>query len=80
MYTGKDVYSFKPEEKIIAKGNDHIYKILEGINGRFTDKEEDFFYEINIKIKSVEKLKIDEKLKERICFIDLTWFGTKNPF
>ena len=80
MYTGKDIYSFKSEEKIIAKGNENIYKILEGINGKFTDKEEDFFYEINIKIKLIDKLKIDEKLKEKICFIDLPGFGTNNPF
>jgi len=80
MYTGKDVYSFKSEEKIIAKGNEDIYKILEGINGKFTDKEEDFFYEINIRIKLIDKLKIDEKLKEKICFIDLPGFGTNNPF
>ena len=80
MYTGKDVYSFKSEEKIIAKGNEDIYKILEGINGKFTDKEEDFFYEINIRIKLIDNLKIDEKLKEKICFIDLPGFGTNNPF
>ena len=80
MYTGKDIYSFKSEEKIIAQGNENIYKILEGINGKFTNKEEDFFYEINIKIKLIDKLKIDEKLKEKICFIDLPGFGTNNPF
>ena len=48
MYTGKYNYRFISQEKIIAKGEENIRSILEGVNGKFTDKEEEFFYEINI--------------------------------
>ena len=80
MYTGNDIYYFSTNENIIAKGIEDIRKILEGSNGKFTNNEEDFFYEINIKIKFIDNLKIDNKLKEKICFIDLPGFGTNNSF
>ena len=80
MYTGKYNYRFISQEKIIAKGEENIRSILEGVNGKFTDKEEEFFYEINIKINMIDKMNLDNKLKEKICFIDLPGFGTNNPF
>ena len=44
-------------------------------------KEENFFYEINIKIKFVEEnFSLNNDLKEKICFIDLPGFGTNNLF
>ena len=75
-----DIYYFEPEEKIITKGIDNIHRVLEGTNGEFSGKEEDFFYEIDINIKFVNDLKIDDSLKEKICFIDLPGFGTNNEF
>ena len=80
MYTGNNIYSFISQDKIIAKGEKDIKKILEGANGKYVDKEEDFFYEMNIKIKFIDDLKISDQLKEKICFIDLPGFGTNNPF
>ena len=80
LYTGKYNYRFISQEKIIAKGEENIRKILEGVNGKFTNNEEEFFYEINIKINMIDKMIIDNKLKEKICFIDLPGFGTNNPF
>ena len=80
MYTGNDIYYFSTNENIIAEGVEDIRKILEGSNGKFTNNEEDFFYEINIKMKFIDNLKIDNKLKEKICFIDLPGFGTNNSF
>ena len=74
------IYYFEPEERIIAQGIDDVHQILEGSNGKFIDNEEDFFYEIDIKIKFVDDLKLDENLKEKICFIDLPGFGTNNKF
>jgi len=80
MYTGKYNYRFISQENIIAKGEENIRSILEGANGKFTNNEEEFFYEILIKIKMIDNLLIDNNLKEKICFIDLPGFGTNNPF
>lgn len=75
-----DIYYFEPDEDIIASGINKIHRVLEGTNGEFSGKEEDFFYEIDINIKFVNDLKIEDKLKEKICFIDLPGFGTNNDF
>ena len=75
-----DIYYFESDEDIIAKGINNIHRILEGTNGEFSGKEEDFFYEIDINIKFVNDLKIDDSLKGKICFIDLPGFGTNNEF
>ena len=75
-----DIYYFEADKDIIAKGIEKIHRILEGTNGEFSSKEEDFFYEIDINIKFVNDLKIDDSLKEKICFIDLPGFGTNNEF
>ena len=74
------IYYFEPESKIIARGLEDIHEVLEGSNGKFIDNEEDFFYEIDIKIKFIYDLKLDDSLKEKICFIDLPGFGTNNKF
>ena len=74
------IYFFEPDEDIIAKGIKKIHRVLEGTNGEFSQKEEDFFYEIDINIKFVNDLKLDASLKEKICFIDLPGFGTNNEF
>ena len=74
------IYYFEPGEEIIAKGIKNIHRMLEGANGEFPKKEENFFYEIDINIKFVNDLKLDESLKEKICFIDLPGFGTNNEF
>ena len=67
----KEMYYFQPEEEIIAKDYDDIRIILEGVNDKFTKDEEDFFYEIDIKLKFIHDLKLDSSLKEKICFIEL---------
>jgi GTP-binding protein EngB required for normal cell division len=76
----EDIYYFESNEKFITKGLENIHHVLEGTNGEFTQNEENFFYEININIKFVNDLKIDDNLKEKICFIDLPGFGTANVF
>ena len=75
-----DIYFFEPDEDIIARDIDKIHRVLEGTNGEFSGKEEDFFYEIDINIKFINDLKIEDNLKEKICFIDLPGFGTNNEF
>ena len=77
---GKYIYYFEPSTSIIARGLEDIHQVLEGSNGKFIDNEEDFFYEIDIKIKFISDLKLDDSLKEKICFIDLPGFGTNNKF
>ena len=79
---GKDkVYYFEPFKNIIGKGIDQINRVLEGANGKFINNEEDFFYEIDIRIQIIHKDKqMDKNLKEKICFIDLPGFGTGNNF
>lgn len=79
-FGNEDIFYFDPDKDIIAKGIPNIHRVLEGTNGEFSDKEEDFFYEIDIKIKFVNDLKMDDSLKEKICFIDLPGFGTNNEF
>ena len=74
------IYFFEPDEDIIAKGIKKIHRVLEGTNSEYSQKEEDFFYEIDINIKLVNDLKLDDSLKEKICFIDLPGFGTNNEF
>ena len=74
------IYYFEPDEEIIAAGAKNIYRVLEGTNGEFPRDEKDFFYEIDINIKFVNDLKLDESLKQKICFIDLPGFGTNNEF
>ena len=76
----KYIYCFRPDEKIIAKGIEDIKKILEGANEKFLEDEEDYFYEINIKMKMIYESNMDDSLKEKICFIDLPGFGTNNEF
>ena len=73
-------YYFESEVETIANNIEDIQNILSGLNGKFTDNEEDFFYEININIKFIKDSDIDDSLKERICFIDLPGFGTNNKF
>ena len=73
-------YYFESEKDIIAKNIEDIQNILCGLNGKFIENEEDFFYEIDINIKFVKDSDLEDSLKERICFIDLPGFGTNNKF
>ena len=79
-------YYFKSNDtdKPIAIGLNNIHRILDGANGKDNkekNNEENFFYEIFIKIKFVDdNFQIDNILKEKICFIDLPGFGTNNIF
>ena len=74
------IYYFKPEENPMGTGLDDIHRMLKGTNGEFTDNAEDYFYEIDINIKFVRELNVDENIKNKICFIDLPGFGINNPF
>ena len=73
----EEIYYFKAADKIMGKGIEQIRDILEGANGKFVEDEEDFFYEIDIRIQYIHENKyLDNNLKEKICFIDLPGFGT----
>ena len=61
----------KENECYIAKGIDQIYKVLEGANGEFINNNEDFFYEINVKIKFFDEIFDDELKKESVSSICL---------
>ena len=58
----KDNYYFKLNNDIIAEGDNNVKKILNGINGNFTEKGDDFFYIINVRIKILDFFK-DIELK-----------------
>ena len=76
-----DICYFQLNNDIIAEGDHNVRKILNGINGKFIEKEEDFFYVINVKIKFFENENFnDDNIKEKICFVDLPGYGTKNRF
>ena len=73
----EEIYYFKAADKIMGKGIEQIRDILVGANGKFVEDEEDFFYEIDIRIQYIHENKyMDNNLKEKICFIDLPGFGT----
>ena len=74
-----DICYFEFHNDIIAEGNKNVRKILNGINGNFIEKEEDFFYIINVRIKFLDFFN-DNSIKEKICFVDLPGYGTKNKF
>ncbi len=80
FFSDNNKYYFLSEKEIIANNVEDIQNILSGLNGKFTENEEDFFYEIDINIKFVKDAEIEDSLKERICFIDLPGFGTNNNF
>lgn len=65
---------------VLAEGDKNVRKILAGINGNFIEKEEDFFYIINVKIKYLDNFETSQYLKEKICFVDLPGYGTGNKF
>ena len=77
-----DICYFDINNNILAQGVENVKKILKGINYNYIEKEEDFFYIVNIKIKFLDLVIFDsdERFKEKICFIDLPGYGTKNKF
>ena len=74
-----DICYFELNNDVIAEGDVNVKKILNGVNGNFIDKEEDFFYIINVKIQFLDFFN-DNTIKEKICFVDLPGYGTKNKF
>ena len=77
---GDTFYYFEPQMREIATGVENIQRTLEASNYEFTQNKEDFFYEIDVNIKFINELNIDNDLKEKICFIDLPGHGTNNEF
>jgi len=75
----ENTFEFKSENKL-GEGIKNVVDILEGINANFNENEEDFFYEIHIKLKYYNDLKLGDKLKNHICLFDLPGFGTNNQF
>ena len=73
-------YYFEPESKEIALGVKNIQQVLEASNYEFSHDKEDFFLEIDVNIRFINEINIDNDLKEKICFIDLPGFGTNNKF
>ena len=71
---------FQINYDIITQGEENVKNILKGLNYNFIEKEEDFFYVINVKIKYLDILINNDEIKEKICFIDLPGYGTKNKF
>ena len=50
-----DICYFQINNDIITQGYENIKQYLKSLNYNFTEKEEDFFYIINIKIKFIDK-------------------------
>ena len=73
-------YYFEPESREIAVGVKNIQQVLEASNYEFSHDKEDFFLEIDVNIRFINEIDIDNDLKEKICFIDLPGFGTNNIF
>ena len=75
----KTFYYFEPDN-IIGKGIDQVKETLNGLNYSFTDKKEDYFYEISTKIKLFDDMGLDDNQKNMIYLIDFPGYGTKNVF
>ena len=75
-----DICYFQVSDDIITQGDENVKNILKGLNCNFIDKEEDFFYMINVKIKFLDIFINNDDIKENICFVDLPGYGTKNKF
>ncbi len=71
---------FQINYDIITQGEENVKNILKGLNYNFIEKEEDFFYVINVKIEYLDTFINNDEIKEKICFIDLPGYGTKNKF
>ena len=74
-----DICYFEFNNDVLAVGDKDVKKILNGINGNFIEKEEHFFYIINVKIKGLDTF-FSASVKEKICFVDLPGYGTGNKF
>ena len=73
-------YYFEPESREITIGVNNIQRVLEASNYEFSHDNEDFFLEIDVNIRFINEMNLDNDLKEKICFIDLPGFGTNNEF
>ena len=60
------IYYFKSENRYLATGTKNVMKILNGVNNDFSNDVDDFFYEINTKIKFVDEFNFGNKLKDQI--------------
>ena len=73
----KTFYYFE-SDNIIGKGISQVKETLNGLNYIFTDKNEDYFYEISTKIKLFDDIGLDDNQKNMIYLIDFPGYGTKN--
>ena len=78
--SNNDICYFQINYDIITQGEENVKNILKGLNCNFIEKEEDFFYVINVKIEYLDTFINNDEIKEKICFIDLPGYGTKNKF
>ena len=71
---------FFTREAFLGKGVENVKKILININEYFSNEKENFFYEVYTKMKFLEENRFSQKLKDKICFIDLPGYVTKYKF
>ena len=64
-------------EACLGKGVKNVKDLLKNINENFANNEDDFYYEVYTNIKFFEENPFYQKLKDKICFIDLPGYGTK---
>ena len=76
---GNNYYYFESDYTI----SDDIYEIksyLNDLNWNYSNKEENFFYEVYIRINLLDELLLESEIKRKICFIDFPGFGTDIKF
>ena len=73
-------YYFDPDNYIIGSGLEQVKGILNNLNYKYNEREEDSFYYIRTKIKLFEDLGLDDSLKRMIYLIDLPGFGNEKKF
>ena len=67
----KPYYYIDPDDYIIGKGSEKVREILNNINHKYNENEEDSFYYIRTKIKLFDDLGLDDSIKRMIYLIKL---------
>ena len=73
-------YYFDTEDNIIEKGLEQVQRVLNNLDNKYNEKEEDSFYYIRTKIKLFDDLGLDEFIKKSIYLIDLPGFRAEDKF
>ena len=73
-----EVFHYLKIGEIIGKGKDEVKQTLSGLNYKFTEKKNNFFYLVETNIKLFDEMKLEENYKKMIYLVDLPGYGNNN--